>query len=441
MDSEDISQGPMPKVGLFAPLAIPAYRNFWIAGLFSNIGTWMHETGAIWLMTDLRPSPEMVASVRVAMALPVFCLALPAGVWADRFDRRTWLISTQLLLLTIALAMAVFSLLGWMTPELLLGMTALMGIAMILNLPAWQALTPELVPPDLIPSAVQAGSVSFNLARSVGPAVAGILIARFGTGAAFLFNAVSFLGILVALLLWRPKAQWGTEGNSQPEELGLQRPDDPVQGAMSAARPNAGTRFFVELLKGLAVIRGSITIRNTMIRVLVFTFSASSLWSLLSLVATEKLGFREKGFGVCLTLLGVGAVLAAGIQPWIRQRFTSDRIVLIAQLLMGSLLLVISWTESARLIFAALLVVGACWMFKMTTLNATAQVRLPREFRARGMSVFVMSFALGMSLGGVTWGWLARLMLLDNALATAGCVMAAMALATHRLTLGSLQAR
>ncbi len=398
----------------------------------------MHETGAIWLMTDLRPSPEMVAYVRVAMAVPVFLLALPAGVWADRFDRRSWLLATQSLLLCIALLMAISSLLGWLSPSLLLVLTAIMGAALILNLPAWQALTPELVPPDLIPSAVQAGSVSFNLARSIGPALAGVLIARFGVGAAFLFNALSFLGIMLALILWRPErtSRWnqgpGQESNSSDEPPSEEVPSSP------RPRPVARSSFTIDLLKGIAVIRSSLYIRNSLIRVLVFTFSASSLWSLLSLIATDKMGFRERGFGTCLAMLGIGAVLAAGILPWIRQRVSSDAIVLMAQISMASLLLVISRTNSVYWIMAALLLIGACWMSKLTTLNSTAQVYLPRKFRARGMSSFVMSFALGMTLGSLTWGWLARLLELNIALGAAGITMAVMAIATHHLKLGSL---
>ena len=122
----------------------------------------MHETGAQWLMTSLDPSPSMVSAVRTAMTIPVFCLALPAGVWADRFDRRTWLVSSQLLLLGIAGLMAVLAALGMITPTLLLVLTACMGIGMVLNQPAWQALTPDLVPPAMVPAAVSIGSVSFN---------------------------------------------------------------------------------------------------------------------------------------------------------------------------------------------------------------------------------------------------------------------------------------
>lgn len=416
MDLVDQSKNPFPSVNPIAPLLVPAYRNFWVAGLFSNIGTWMHETGALWLMTDMEPRPEMVSLVRVVMTVPVFCLALPAGVWADRFERRSWLLGTQLLLLCNALAMAILSLGGYMTPQLLLLLTAFMGIALILNLPAWQALTPELVPPQLIASAVQAGSVSFNLARSVGPAIAGLMIARFGVGAAFLFNSISFLGIIVVLLFWRPAPN-------------------------AVRKEGVKSSFFTELRRGILLVRNAENIRSALIRVFVFTFSASSLWSLLSLVATEKMGFRERGFGICLTALGIGAVLAAGVLPWLRSRLTSNTIVWMSQLLMAVLLGIIGASSTNFVIGASLLLVGACWMFVLTTLNATAQVHLPREFRARGMSTFVMSFSLGMGLGSLTWGWLAGRIDLGPAFISAGVTLAILGSVTNRLPLGSLASR
>jgi predicted MFS family arabinose efflux permease len=396
-----------------APLLIPVYRNFWIAGLLSNIGTWMHETGAVWLMTDLDPRPEMVSSVRVAMAVPVFCLALPAGVWADRFERRPWLLTTQIILLCIAMTMAVLSLGGSMNPQLLLLLTMVMGIALILNLPAWQALTPELVPIDLIPSAVQAGSVSFNLARSIGPAVAGLIISRFGVGAAFLFNAISFLGMILVLSTWKP-----------PPRAQLLK--------------HSSYSFYAELRRGLLLVKNSLTIRSTLIRVFVFTFGASSLWSLLSLVATERMGLRERGFGICLTALGVGAVLAAGILPWIRSRISSERLIFVNQLAMSVLMAIIGSSHSYFWVGASLILIGACWMSVLTTLNATAQVHLPSEFRARGMSTFVMSFSLGMCLGSIAWGWLAAAINLGPTMIAAGMTLAFLASITSHLPLGSL---
>jgi predicted MFS family arabinose efflux permease len=355
----------------------------------------------------------MVAAVRVAMAFPVFCLALPAGVWADRFDRRRWLLCTQSLLVFVGLLMAGITMLGWMSPFLLLVLTAVMGIALILNLPAWQALTPELVPAALIPSAIQAGSVSFNLARAVGPALAGLAIANLGVGAAFLFNALSFSGIMLALVLWQPTAL-PTKFRRTPSS------------------------FKDDLLLGMRIVATSPFIRSTLIRVVAYTFTASALWSLLSLVATDKLDYRERGFGLCLSLLGAGAVASAAILPWIRQRFSSEKIVFVSQLLMALCLAAIAASSSKAVIIPALLMAGVSWMFCLTTLNSTAQVRLPRQFRARGMSAFVMSFSLGMGLGSLVWGALARCIQLEPAFMIAALVSIVLAIATCRLPLGSL---
>ncbi|MEO8272426.1 MAG: MFS transporter, partial [Aureliella sp.] len=289
----------------WAPLSIPAYRTFWIAGLFSNMGTWIHETGAQWLMTSLDSSPGMVSAVRTAMTIPVFCLALPAGVWADRFDRRTWLVSSQLLLLGIASLMALMAALGMITPQLLLVLTACMGIGMVLNQPAWQALTPELVPPAMVPAAVAIGSVSFNLARALGPVLAGIIIAQLGVWAAFSLNALSFLAVVAALWTWSPQ----------------------IESNLSRSPPE----FMGELKKGMFVVSNSAPLRNALLRVLVFAISASILWSLLALIATERLGFRERGFGLCLGLIGIGAVAAAWILPLARIRYSSEAILLASQ--------------------------------------------------------------------------------------------------------------
>ncbi len=396
----------------WSPLTIPVYRSFWIAGLFSNFGTWMHETGAQWLMTSLDPSPEMVAAVRTSMTIPVFCLALPAGVWADRFNRRAWLIASQCLLLAIASIMAILALLGWITPTWLLVLTAAMGVAMILNQPAWQALTPELVPPALIPSAVQAGSISFNLARSLGPAAAGLLIANLGVGFTFLVNALSFLGVIAVLFYWKPE--------------------------LESTQQRASPQFASELRKGILVIGSSTFIRNVLVRVLVFAAAASILWSLLSLVATEKLGFQERGFGFCLGLIGLGAVSGAWFLPAWRQRYSSEWIMLVSQMNFAGICLLIGCSDSPFLIMPGLAIVGACWMSIMTTLNATAQVYLPRSFRARGMAAYMMAFALGMAVGSLAWGWLASFYGISSAFVLAGGVLAVSAILLHPLRVGPM---
>ena len=366
------------------------------------------------MMTSLEPSPEMVAAVRTAMALPVFCLALPAGVWADRFDRRRWLISSQLLLLLVAALMAILAALGMITPMLLLILTACMGIGMVLNQPAWQALTPELVPAAMIPSAVAIGSVSFNLARSLGPMLAGVIIAQVGVWGAFSLNALSFLAVVTALWLWRPDIE-SNAARSSPE-------------------------FVNELKKGMFVVSNSAPLRNTLLRVLVFALSASILWSLLSLVATDRLGFQERGFGLCLGLIGTGAVIAAWFLPLARSRYSSEAIVWGGQWCYAGVLLLVGISSSAWILLPALLVVGASWMSTMTTLNATAQVYLPRKFRARGMAAYLMSFSLGMALGSVVWGMLASRYGLSLAFVTAGVAMLGTASVMHPLKIGSLHA-
>lgn len=373
------------------------------------MGTWMHETGAQWMMASMEPSPEMVSAVRTAMTVPVFCLALPAGVWADRFDRRKYLMATQFLLLTIAGIMAVLASLSLMTPALLLVLTAAMGAAMILNLPAWQALTPELVPIKLVPTAVQTGSVSFNLARTLGPALAGLVIAQFGVGATFFLNAISFLGMIGVLFVWRHE--------------------------MDDADSRSSPHFFDELRKGIFVVSNSTTIRNVLLRILVFGFAASIIWSLLPLVAKTQLGFAERGFGLCLGLIGVGAISGVWFLPLLRARYASEAIIFAAQVVYACVCLLIGLSDQVSLILPALVLLGACWMTTMTTLNATAQVYLPRKFRARGMAAYLMAFSLGMAIGSTCWGWLGFGLGMQNAFIISAVTLVGCAAVMHPLKL------
>ncbi len=415
MPVSPVSASPIPlqfESKPWAPLTIPLYRSFWVAGLFSNLGTWMHETGAQWLMNELHGSPAWVSAVRTAMALPVFCLALPAGVWADRFDRRRWLICSQSVLLGFATLMAVLDWSGAMTPPLLLLLTTCMGIAMILNQPAWQALTPELVPTGMIPAAVAVGSVSFNLARSLGPALAGLLIASIGTWVTFLFNAISFLGVIAMLLMWRP--------------------EKPVE-----ERPHAS--FWRELSSGLTWLAGSSTLRSVLGRVLLFTFPASGLWALLSIVASDKLHMGASGFGILLGAIGLGAVLGTSVLSRIRDRCSSEATVLWSSIMYAVACMALALPLTVSGGFTILLVVGVGWMTTMTTLNATAQIYLPRALRARGMSAYLMSFSCGMAAGSAFWGQIAQVYGINAAMIASGSVMIATSLITLKWPLGTMR--
>ncbi len=372
----------------------------------------MHETGAQWLMTNgLEGSPQMVAAVRTSMTIPVFCLALPAGVWADRFDRRGWLLGTQTLLACIAIAMTSMAYFELFSPTTLLLMTVLMGVATVLNQPAWQALTPELVPAALVPTAVAVGSISFNLARTIGPFMAGMLIAQFGEWAAFGFNAISFLGIIGVLLLWKP---------------------EPI------TKPKRPPKFNTELKKGVFLIQHSIHLKNALVRLFFFAMFASVLWSLLSLVSQDQLKFAERGFGLCLGLIGFGAVSGASVLPRLRMIVSSEGIMMGSQVIFGLLAVAIGLFPVKAVILPALFVLGVCWMASMTTLNATTQVNLPRKFRARGMAAFLMVFALGMAIGSFSWGWIGGLAGVGMAFIVAGVLLAITGVATLPLKIGSL---
>jgi predicted MFS family arabinose efflux permease len=363
-------------------------------------------------MTQLDGSPSMVAAVRTAMTLPVLCLAYPAGVMIDRVDRRRWLLFSQTALLLIAAIMATLDGASLMTPTALIVLTTCMGLAMTLNQPAWQAMTPELVPLEMIPSAVAVGSVSFNLARSLGPALAGWLVAHFGTWVTFLFNAFSFLGVIVILLAWRP----------------------PV-----ISHRQTHESFAHELRYGLVWLAKSATLRSVLARLFLFAFSASCLFSLLSLVASKKLALGASGFGILLGAVGGGAVMGTAILPGLRHRLTSEATVCISALIYAAISLLMAAPISIAVGFGLLLIVGAAWMTTTTTLNATAQIYLPATLRARGLAACLMSFAGGQALGSPVWGYVAEAYGLNYALLASGLLLTATTLLSARWPLGTLQ--
>ncbi len=274
-----VEDNPSP----WAPLATPIFRLFWIASVVSNLGTWIHEIGAGWLMTSLDASPEMVAAVRVAMALPMTVLAIPAGVLADRIDRRRLLILTQLAMLSTTSVLATLTLTGVITSWLLLALTFTMGLGMVLHILTWQSTIPELVPRTQLPRAIALGSISFNLARAGGPALGGVLIAMAGPWVAFAANAVSFAFVLVVLFSWKRE---NTESSR-------------------------GLSYRASLVEGIRYVAGEPTMRWTLTRLMMFMLPASTLWALLPLVAKERLGWEADGFGLLVTMVGSGAVAAA----------------------------------------------------------------------------------------------------------------------------------
>ncbi len=332
-------------------------------------------------MTELVESPFMVAAVRTSMALPMLLLALPAGVLADRVDRRRLMLCTQMLMLSVAATMAALTWAERVHPLGLLGLTVLMGLGTVLHVPTWQASTPELVPRRLLPQAVALGSISFNLARSVGPAIGGFLIGTLGAWSAFAVNACSFAGVLVVLTFWK------RETTEQPQ----------------------GQSFAQSMQAGLQFVRHDRTMRNVLTRVFLFVLPASALWSQLPLIARQQLQWNSSGYGLLVCGLGIGAVLAALGIDLLRRRFGSDSLLAGVMLGFALLLVALAMSTSRTLSFLLILPLGGGWMIILTTLNATAQMTLPRPLRARGMACYLTSLALGMSIGSILWGQIAEI--------------------------------
>lgn len=389
---------------------IPLFRSLWLATLASNLGTWLQNVGAAWLMTELTTSPVLVALVQAATSLPMFLLALPAGALADVFDRRRLLLVAQGWMLAVAALLATLTLAGAMTPWLLLAATFALGLGAAINQPAWQAIIPELVPREELAPAVALGSVGFNLARAAGPALGGALVATAGAGANFLLNALSFLGVIVMLFRWR-----------RPVEAPV-LPAERVVGAMRT---------------GLRYVRHSPAVLAVVVRGAVFVLCASSLWALLPLVAREDLGTGPAGYGLLLAALGAGAVAGAFALPHLRRGDTADPVVAAAMLVFAGGTLALGWVRSLPLLALLLVFAGGAWLSALSSLNVAIQTLLPSWVRARALSVYMLAFFGGLAGGSALWGGLAERWGSSWALTVSAAAIVVGLLATARLRLPS----
>lgn len=393
------------------PLARPTFRALWIATIASLTGTWMQDVGAGWLMATLAPSPVMVSLVQASATLPMFLLALPSGALADVVDRRRLLIFTQAWMLLAAAGLAAVTLAGEATPEALLAFTFLLGVGGALNAPAWQAIVPELVPRAEMPQAVMLQAAAINGSRAVGPALGGAIVASQGPGAAFLLNAVSFLGVIVVLWRWR-------------------RPRHP--------RALPAERFVGAMRAGLRYVRHAAPMQAVLVRAAVFILFGTAPWALLPLLAKERLGAGASGYGVLLAFLGLGAVAAAFVLPRLRGRASIDAVAAGGTALYALAAALLGAARSLPEGCAATLLAGAGWLAVLTSLNVGAQATLPGWVRARALSVYLLVFFGGMAGGSALWGATAARVGLAPALwiAAAGAALGLAAVPFFRLQSG-----
>ena len=380
----------------WAPLSQPVFRALWLASLGSNIGTWIQNVGAAWLMTSLTPSPLYVALVQTATYLPVLLIGLPAGAIADIFDRRKVLLVTQAWMTVAAGLLAFSTWFGFTGPNSLLLFTFILGTGATVNAPAWQAILPELVPRPQLASAIALNSVGYNISRAIGPAIGGLLISFVNPAAAFTVNATSFVGVVWVIYRWKREAKG---------------PRDKSERVVNAVM--AGVRY----------VRYAPELHGVLLRSFLFVIPASALWSLLPLLAKEDLQSGSSGYGVMLGALGVGSVAIAAILPRLRAVVGIERLVGGAILLFALVNVGLFFFSSFLTVVATLLVGGACWITIMSSFNTVAQQVLPSWVRARGLSVYIFLFQGGMALGSTIWGVVAEQVSTRNTLlAAAICV-------------------
>lgn len=363
------------------PLGDPLFRALWAASVVSNVGTWMQNVGGGWLMTELTPSPVLVALMQTATSLPIFLAGLPAGALADLVDRRRLLLCAQSWMLIVAGTLGSLTLLGLINPWLLLACTFALGLGSAFNAPAWQSIIPEIVPGRRMPAAVALESAGFNLARAVGPAAGGLVVAWIGPGANFVLNAASFLATIVVLYRWRRVRR---------------KSQLPAERLVSATR--AGLRYAQHAPELHAVL----------VRTIAFMLCASALWALLPLVARREMGLASSGYGVLLASLGLGAVAGAGLLPRLRDRFSADRRIGGASVVFGLATLALGYVPSLPLLCTIMGAAGVAWMVVTSGLNVIVQSCAPTWVKARALGTYLLVFQGTLAVGSLGWGLVAE---------------------------------
>ena len=365
--------------GPWRPLRNPTFRNLLASNLVSDIGTFMQSVGAAWLMTSLTNSPLYIALIQTANALPFFLLALPAGSVGDIFDRRKLILGTEVWMLGIAVVLTAATFFGVMTPWLLLLLTLALSIGDAVESPSWRAIFPELVDKQELPAALALNGIEFNLARALGPGLGGFVVAAVGVGAAFAFNALSFLGVIVVIAKWKRPARKST------------LPSETFRGATSAA---------------LRYVRYSPGIRTLLLRSAVLIFFTSSFWALLPMAAKE-ISKNPITYGFLLGFFGLGAVLGAVVLQRTRAKVSSETLLSFATGTFAGVVLSVALMRSPVILCALMVLGGASWTAVMSLFNIMVQELVPDWVRARVLAVYLFAFQGSVAAGSTLWGYIA----------------------------------
>lgn len=386
------------KASPLAPFRHANYRILWTATLASNLGGLIQSVGAGWMMTTITDSYDMVALVQASTTLPVMIFSLAAGALADNFDKRSIMLTAQILMAMISAVLAICTLQGLMTPWLLLMFTFLIGCGGALHNPSWQASMGDIVPRDDLPSAVALNSMGFNLMRSVGPAIGGLIVAVSGAASAFILNTLSYIPLSIALARWKPARA--------PRTL----PRERLGSAMSS---------------GLRYVAMSPSLLRVIGRGFIFGIAAISILALLPLVARDLVAGGALTYGIMLGCFGFGAIGGALINARLREYWTNEVVVRVAFAGFALSVIALAFSREIWISCLALLPAGACWVLALSLFNVTVQLSTPRWVVGRALSLYQTATFGGMAAGSWIWGLVADSHGSDMALLASGGVLLA----------------
>ena len=384
---------PPPKTGLtapgrpLAPFRFPAFRAIWIANFASNIGSMIQSVGASWLMTDLTSSHQLISLVQASTTTPVLLLGMFAGAIADNYDRRLVMLAAQWLMLVASALLAALAWSGAIGPWSLLGFTLLVGCGTALNGPAWQASVRMQVGPGDLSQAISLNTIAFNLARSVGPALGGILIALTSPALAFALNALSFVALMVVLMRWHPE---------QPSRI---------------RQP-----MLASIATGLRFCAASSPVRRVLARGFAFGFGGVGFLALLPVVVRSRIHGSELDYGLLLGAFGLGSIMTALWVAPLRRRFGSEAVVGTASVLFAMALFPLASAQTLAPALAAGLLAGGSWVAALTSLNVAMQLRSPEAILGRCMAIYQSVTFGGMALGAYALGVLADVLTVPGAI-------------------------
>ena len=381
-----------------SPFRHPIFRAVWLASLASNFGSLIESVGAAWLMTSLGASAGMIALVQASTTLPIMLFSLAAGAIADNFDRRRLMLTAQVFLLIVSIGLTLVTYLGLVTPWLLLLFTFLVGCGTAFNGPAWQSLVGEMVPRPDLPGAIALNSMGYNVARSVGPAIGGFIVAAAGAFGAFAANAVSYIGLIAVLARWRAEA---APRILPPESLGT---------AMAA---------------GLRYVAMSPNISLVLVRGAIFGLAAIAVQALMPLIARDLVHGGPLTFGLLLGAFGAGAVCGALLIARLRRALSIEAIVRLGFIGFAICVIGAGLSSSAILTMIAMVFGGGSWVVALSSFNVTVQLSAPRWVVGRALALYQMATFGGMACGSWVWGEIAERYGVTEALLMAGLVLVA----------------